>query len=87
MNGIVEKPQFDTDFFKVSKAIHITEFLNGGDIRLDTDAIIVNSSPIELQVIFFTKDETCYFGNEETLYIKIDDVVFKKFKIKTLQEV
>ena len=85
MLGIVSKPQFDTDFFKVGKAIHIKKYAQSNGYELiDSDAIISESTPLGITVIYMRVD-----GNkkeEMSLLISIEEVAKEDVEITGLKE-
>ena len=85
MLGIVSKPQFDTDFFKVGKAIHIKKYAQSNGYKLiDSDAIISESTPLGITVIYMRVD-----GDkkaEMSLLISIDEIVKEEVEITGLKE-
>ena len=85
MLGIVSKPQFDTNVFKVGKAIHIEKYAQSNGYKLiDSDAIIFESNPLSITVIYMRVDE----GKKEemSLPISIDEIVKKEVEITELKE-
>lgn len=86
--GIVNKPQFDLDFFKVGKAIHIIKSDEDGNTITDTDAIIMYVSPLEIGVCHAKEDKEVEenTGYIVKLYINIKDVITETVKITDLKE-
>ena len=85
MLGIVNKPQFDTDVFKVGKAIHIKKYAQSNGYKLvDADAIISESTPLAIIVIYMRVDG----GKKEemSLPISIDEIVKEEVEITELKE-
>ena len=85
MLGIVSKPQFDTDFFKVGKAIHIKKYAQSNGYKLiDSDAIISESDPLGIMVIYMRVDG----GKKEemSLLVSIDEIVQEEVEITELKE-
>lgn len=86
MLGVVSKPQFDTDVFKVGKAIHVTKFAESNGYKLvDNDAIIVESNPLELSVIYVRNDKYG-IALETKILIKIEEVIKETVEITELKE-
>ena len=83
MLGIVNKPQFDTDVFKVGKAIHIKKYAQSNGYKLvDADAIILRSKPLEIVVAYVKIDEYDINDSDETtLAIPIEEVVKEEVEI------
>ncbi len=82
--GVVNKPQFDTEIFKIGKAIHVRKYEFNRYKSIDTDAIISNSTPLEIVVEYYWLDskEVKY----KTLPIKIEDIVKENIKLTNLKE-
>ena len=73
MKGMISLPQFDTNLFKVGKAITV--------IRNDYksfcyDCLIQQSTPLQLQLVYVDEQ-----GEADTLIIKAEDVTSKLDKI------
>lgn len=88
MLGIVSKPQFDTNVFKVGKAIHIKKHAQSNENELvDADAIILRSMPLEIVVAYVKIDEDYINDSDETtLVIPIEEVVKEDVEITELKE-
>ncbi|AQS10603.1 hypothetical protein CLOBY_27480 [Clostridium saccharobutylicum] len=65
--GVVNKPQFDTNVFRVGMAIHVIGNLGG--YRMDKDCLIMNVTPLDLKIIYIDNE-----GDDETLTLGIDTV-------------
>ena len=88
MLGIVNKPQFDTDVFKVGKAIHIKKYAQSNGYKLvDADAIILHSKPLAIVVAYVKINESDIDDSDEmTLVIPIEEVVEEEVEITELKE-
>ena len=85
MLGIVNKPQFDTDVFKVGKAIHIKKYAQSNGYKLvDADAIISESTP--LAIIFIDMSVDGSQKEQMSSPISIDEIVKEEVEITELKE-
>lgn len=79
-NGVVSRPQFDTDYFNVGAAVA----LQGKQLRAIRNnyvrnALIKAASPLQLEVIYINGDQ-----DDESLNINIDAVVSGEIIIEKL---
>ena len=85
MLGIVSKPEFDANVFKVGKAIHIEKYAQSNGYKLiDSDAIIFESTPLDITVIYMRVD-----GDkkaEMSLPVSVDEILNKEVEITELKE-
>lgn len=86
--GVVSKPQFDTDIFKVGKAVHIKKIAKSNSYPLiNADAIILHSMPLEITVAYVSIDKyNSKNTGERTLPIDIKEVVDGTVKITSIKE-
>ena len=75
MKGLITKPQFDTNLFKVGKAV----LLIRNSSSWNTDCLILESSPIELKLLFINSQ-----NEDETISITVEDIIEKTFLIEFL---
>ncbi|CAG7840046.1 hypothetical protein CLOHAE12215_01462 [Clostridium haemolyticum] len=80
--GIVNKPQFDTNVFEVGKAVHIKQIESNGYKSLDADCIIIESTPLCLQGIYYNKQKE----DTRSIEILITNFVDGIFEISLLKE-
>lgn len=79
IKGIVNKPQFDKEVFKVGEAIKVN---NKCYPYIKANAIITYSSPLEITATYYSEiDDECVEFN-----IGINDVVDGSYEIKFLKE-
>lgn len=86
--GVVNKPQFDTEVFKIGKAIHISKLAESNGYELiNSDAIILHSMPLQIVIAYVSMDKYNSENNcEKTLPIDINEVVNETVKITSLKE-
>ena len=78
LQGIVNRPQFDLDYYSVNSAVHVTEAGRKGVEEFN--GIVIKSEPCELSVAWFDED-----GDANDDYdIVIDDVINGDIKIRKL---
>jgi len=75
MKGLITKPQFDTTLFAIGKAI----LLIRNSSSWNTDCLILESSPIELKLLFINSQH-----EDETITINVEDIVKKTYLIEFL---
>ena len=82
--GIVNKPQFDTEVFKVGKAIHFRKFDWVSGAYANHDAIITEASPLSISVAYMGSESD--YGKKElkTTTIGIESVVDSKIVLKDM---
>ncbi len=92
MELLVQKPQFDAATLKAGKAVHVkdvTHLLGGynsldfktGLRDIDTDAIVVMVSPLEIEVYYFN----AFTSIEHCVKIPVDLVADSKLEIKLME--
>lgn len=84
MEGIVNKPQFNTQHFPIGKAVHISPNPNSNDYTIRKmgarDGIIIEASPLYLKVSYYDTHES----DMEVMTISIDDVVSSNYEVNVL---
>jgi len=81
LQGIVSKPQFDTDVYYPGKCISVStkeEYVYSGLRHLVTEAIITKSNPLKIEILYVFK------GSKENLIIPIEFITDKKVEIEPL---
>lgn len=77
--GIVNKPQFDTDVFKVGKAVKIEHYYNNSSTKeYVKHALITMVAPLEIKVAFLVKSRNERNYKEDIIQestISIDDLI------------
>jgi len=76
--GIVNRPQFDLDYYSVNSAVHVTEAGRKGVEEFN--GIVIKSEPCELSVAWFDEDGD---ANDDYL-IDIDQVINGNVKLRKL---
>jgi len=76
MKGLITKPQFDTNLFKVGKAIFIIK-MNSSFCK---DCLIKESTPLLLKLVYMDTDGNGENGEETMLTIYIEDIIEKNYK-------
>lgn len=77
--GIVNSPQFNTNVFRIGKAIHIVGRCKS--YSLDRDCIIQKSTPLSLKVVFVNDNE-----DVDDIVIEINEVVRQNVRLTLLKE-
>ncbi len=83
--GVINKPQFNMDTFKLGQAIHVKAVAHNGFVTLNTDGLIHYANPLYLEVTYFDAKEEV-FEEFKKIKISIEDVIAEKYKINLLKE-
>jgi len=76
--GIINRPQFDTGYYSVNSAVHVTELGRKGVEEFN--GIVIGTEPHQLFIAWFDEDGD---ANDNYL-IGIDEVINGKIKLRKL---
>ncbi|HDK7179186.1 TPA: hypothetical protein PTW06_001006 [Clostridium botulinum] len=81
--GVVSKPQFDINVFKVGNAVHVKQVATNGYVLFDAYCIISETNPLYLIVHYYSEIEY----EITNIQITIDNVVSGEYTISLIKEV